>query len=187
MEYYAHPTAEVSEKAKIGKGTRIWHQAQVREGAVLGENCNIGKGVYIDFDVKIGSGVKIQNYVSVYHGVEIGDDVFIGPAATFTNDKHPRAWLWDDSRLCHTKVHRGVSIGANATIVCGTEIGEYAMIAAGAVVTKDVPPHGLVVGVPAKLIGFVCECGEKLDENFKCPVCGKEYPELKKYAKEVNK
>ncbi len=187
MDYFVHPTAEVSDKAKIGKGTRIWHHAQIREHAEIGENCNIGKGVYVDIGVKIGSRVKIQNYVSVYHGVEIEDDVFIGPAATFTNDKHPRAWLWDDTRLCYTKVKKGASIGANATIVCGVEIGEYAMIAAGAVVTKSVPPHGLVMGVPAKLVGFVCECGEKLDDNFRCPVCGKEYPELRKYAKEVKK
>ena len=187
MDYYAHPTAEVSDRAKIGKGTKIWHQAQVREGAEIGKDCNIGKGVYVDFNVKIGSRVKIQNYVSVYHGVEIEDDVFIGPAATFTNDKHPRAWLWDESRLCHTKIKRAVSIGANSTIVCGTTVGEYAMVAAGAVVTKDVPPHGLVVGVPAKLVGFVCECGEKLNEEFKCPACGKEYPELEKYAKEVRR
>ncbi len=187
MSYYAHPTAEVSEKAKIGKGTKIWHQAQIREGAIIGENCNLGKGVYVDFDVKIGNNVKIQNYVSVYHGVEIEDDVFVGPAAVFTNDKHPRAWLWDETRLCHTKIRKGASIGANATIVCGVEIGEYAMVAAGAVVTKNVPPHALVMGVPAKVVGFVCECGEKLDENFKCPACGKEYPELKKYAKEVKR
>ena len=187
MSYYAHPTAEVSEKAKIGKGTKIWHQAQIREGAIIGENCNLGKGVYVDFDVKIGNNVKIQNYVSVYHGVEIEDDVFVGPAAVFTNDKHPRAWLWDETRLCHTKIRKGASIGANATIVCGVEIGEYAMVAAGAVVTKNVPPHALVMGVPAKVVGFVCECGEKLDENFKCPACGKEFPELKKYVKEVKR
>ena len=187
MEYFVHPTAEVSDKAKIGKNTKIWHQAQVREYAEVGENCILGKGVYVDTKVKIGNNVKLENYVCVFHGVEIEDDVFVGPSATFTNDKHPRSWIWDESKVCHTKVRKGASIGANATIVCGTTIGEYAMVAAGAVVTKDVPPHGLVVGVPAKLIGFVCECGEKLDKNFKCPVCGKEYPELKKYAKEVKK
>ncbi len=187
MDYYVHPTAEVSNKARIGKGTKIWHQAQIRENAVIGENCILGKGVYIDLGVKIGSRVKIENYVSVYHGVEIEDDVFIGPSATFTNDKHPRSWLWDESRLCHTKIKKGASIGANSTIVCGITVGEYAMVAAGAVVTKDVPPHGLVVGVPARLIGFVCECGEKLNEEFKCPSCGREYPELKIYEKEVKR
>lgn len=181
-DYYVHPTAEVDKRAKIGKGTRIWHHAQVREFAEIGENCNIGKGVYIDQHVKIGNRVKIQNYACVYHGVTVEDDVFIGPHATFTNDKKPRAWIWNDERLVRTHVKRGASIGANATIVCGVTIGEYAMVGAGAVVTKDVPPHGLVVGTPARLVGFVCECGEKLDENFRCPVCRKEYPELKKYA-----
>ena len=183
MDYFIHPTAEVDPRAKIGKGTKIWHHAQVRENAIVGCDCNIGKGVYIDFGVRIGNRVKIQNYVSVYHGVVIDDDVFIGPAATFTNDKHPRAWLWDESRLCYTKIKRGVSIGANATIVCGITIEEFAMVAAGAVVTKDVPPHGLVMGVPAKLVGFVCECGVKLDDNFKCPACGKEFPEIEKYRR----
>ncbi len=181
MVVFIHPTAEVDPRAKIGYGTKIWHQAQVREFAEIGENCNIGKGVYIDLKVKVGNRVKIQNYVSVYHGVTIEDDVFVGPSVTFTNDKHPRAWLWDESRLCRTLVKRGASIGANSTIVCGVTIGEYAMIGAGSVVTKDVPPHGLVVGNPARLVWFVCECGERLDKNFKCPKCGKEFPELEKF------
>lgn len=178
-------TAIVDERARIGEGTKIWHHAQVREGAVIGRDCNIGKGVYVDLDVKIGDRVKVQNNVSIYHGVEIGDDVFIGPSVTFTNDKHPRAWLWDESRLCRTKVRKGASIGANATIVCGIEIGEYAMIGAGSVVTKDVPPHTLVLGNPGKIRGFVCECGERLDDNMKCPVCGKEFPHLKEVAKDL--
>ena len=176
-------TAIVDERARIGEGTKIWHHAQVREGAVIGRACNIGKGVYVDLDVKIGDRVKVQNNVSIYHGVEIGDDVFIGPSVAFTNDKHPRAWLWDESRLCRTKVRKGASIGANATIVCGIEIGEFAMIGAGSVVTKDVPPHALVLGNPGKIRGFVCECGERLDERMKCPVCGKEFPYLKEVAK----
>ena len=174
-------TAIVDKRAKIGKGTKIWHHTQIREGAVIGEDCNIGKGVYIDFDVRIGNRVKIQNHVSVYHGVEIGDDVFIGPSVAFTNDKHPRAWLWDESRLCRTKVGNGVSIGTNATILCGIYIGDYAMVGAGAVVTKDVPPHALILGNPGKIAGFVCECGEKLDDDFRCPSCGKEFPQLAKY------
>ena len=176
---YISETAIVDEGARIGDGTRIWHHAQVREGVYIGKDCNIGKGVYIDFGVKIGDRVKIQNHVSVYHGVEIGDDVFIGPSVTFTNDKHPRAWLWDEDRLCRTKVGRGASIGANSTIVCGINIGDYAMIGAGAVVTKDVPAHALILGNPGRVAGYVCECGEKLDENMKCPSCGKEFPELK--------
>ncbi len=184
MSVFIADTAVVDESAKIGDGTHIWHHTQVREGATIGNGCNIGKGVYIDKDVRIGNGVKIQNHVSIYHGVEIGDDVFIGPSVTFTNDKHPRAWLWDEKRLCKTRVEKGVSIGANSTIVCGITLGRYCMVGAGSVVTKDVPPHSLVVGNPARIVGFVCECGEKLDENFRCEKCGKEYSFLKKYAGE---
>lgn len=181
-EYYVHPTAIVEEDVKIGKNTRIWHFVHVRRGARIGENCNIGKGVYIDKDVEIGNNVKIQNFVSVYHGVKIEDDVFIGPHATFTNDLYPRSFN-EDWELVPTLVKRGASIGANATIVCGIVIGEYAMIGAGAVVTKDVPPFGLVYGNPARLRGFVCYCGRKLSEIiketeseviFRCSHCGKE-------------
>ncbi len=176
-----HPTAIVEENVKIGRGTRIWHFVHVRCGAKIGENCNIGKGVYIDKDVEIGNNVKIQNFVSVYRGVKIEDDVFIGPHATFTNDLYPRSFN-DDWELIPTLVKRGASIGANATIVCGIVIGEYAMIGAGAVVTKDVPPYGLVYGNPARLRGFVCYCGRRLreiieetpsDVIFKCKHCGK--------------
>ena len=181
-EYYVHPTAIVEGDVKIGKNTRIWHFVHVRRGARIGENCNIGKGVYIDKDVEIGNNVKIQNFVSVYHGVKIEDDVFIGPHATFTNDLYPRSFN-EDWELVPTLVKRGASIGANATIVCGIVIGEYAMIGAGAVVTKDVPPFGLVYGNPARLRGFVCYCGRKLSEIiketeseviFRCSHCGKE-------------
>jgi len=181
-EYYVHPTAIVEGDVKIGKNTRIWHFVHVRRGARIGENCNIGKGVYIDKDVEIGNNVKIQNFVSVYHGVKIEDDVFIGPHATFTNDLYPRSFN-EDWELVPTLVKKGASIGANATIVCGIVIGEYAMIGAGAVVTKDVPPFGLVYGNPARLKGFVCYCGRKLSEIvketeseviFRCSHCGKE-------------
>ena len=203
MAVKIHPTADVSDKAKIGDGTSIWHQAQVRENAVLGERCNISKGVYIDFDVKIGSGVKLQNYVSVYHGVTLEDDVFVGPGATFTNDLYPRAATWGDDRLVKTLVKKGASIGANSTIICGTTIGQYATVGAGSVVTKDVPDHALVFGSPAKIKGFVCECGfpgEKMGKKgagggakmlMKCAKCGKEfevpydiYRQAKKKAKQ---
>lgn len=159
-DYFVHETAEISKGAVIGKNTKIWHQSQVREGAKIGENCIVSKCVYIDFDVKIGNNVKIQNGVSVYHGVEIEDDVFLGPHMTFTNDLYPRAFNsnWE---LVNTLVKKGASIGANATIVCGTTIGEYAMIGSGAVVTKNVPAYGLVLGNPARLTGFVCKCGRK--------------------------
>jgi len=162
MEAVVHPTAEVSEKAKLGYGTRIWHHCQVREDAVIGENCILGKNVYVDFGVRIGSNVKLQNNVSVYHGVTIGDDVFIGPGVCFTNDLYPRARVWNPERVVETQVRKGASIGANSTIVCGVTIGEHAMVGAGSVVTRDVPAHALVYGNPARVRGYVCSCGTKM-------------------------
>lgn len=178
MSVYVHPTAEVSEEARIGDGTKIWNLAQVRENCVIGENCIISKNVYIDTQVKIGSRVKIQNNVNVYHGVVVEDDVFLGPSMTFTNDMYPRAFN-NDWKITNTLVKHGASIGANATIVCGNTIGEYAMIGSGSVVTKDVPAHALVVGNPAKQIGWVCRCGCKLNVNNKCEECGITYDDLK--------
>ncbi len=169
-----HPTAEVSTAAVIGAGTKIWNQAQVREGAHIGEHCIISKNVYIDENVSIGSRVKIQNNVNVYHGVTIEDDVFLGPSMTFTNDMFPRAFS-TDWKVSETVVRKGASIGANATIRCGVEIGEYATVGAGSTVTKDVPPYALVVGNPARQIGWVCKCGCKLEENGICPNCGSKY------------
>lgn len=171
MTIRVHPTAEVSPDAEIGEGTSIWHHAHVREGARIGANCIIGKGVYIDTGVIIGNNVKIQNYVSLYHGVIIEDGVFIGPHVCFTNDLLPRAINPDgtlkkvyDWTVTETRVRRGASIGANSTIRCGVTIGEWAMVGAGSVVTRDVPPYGLVYGNPARLHGFVCPCGVKLRE-----------------------
>ncbi len=163
-DVFIHPLAVVDEGAKIGSGTRIWHFAHVRGTATIGKGCNIGKDVYIDADVVIGNNVKIQNGVSVYHGVTIEDDVFCGPHMTFTNDMYPRAFgeSWDVSK---TRVKKGASIGAHATIICNTTLGEYCMIGSGAVVTRDVPAHGLVVGNPARLVGFVCKCGQPLSEK----------------------
>ena len=162
-----HPTAEVNWTGTyIGSGTSIWNQAQVREHCIIGEGCNIGKNVYIDTGVEIGDRVKIQNNVNVYKGVKIEDDVFVGPSATFTNDMYPRAFA-KDWKVVPTLVKRGASIGANATIVCGVTIGKYAMVGAGSVVTKDVPPYTLVVGNPARKIGVVTENGEpiKIEEQ----------------------
>jgi len=181
MAYFKHQTAVV-ETDNIGDGTRIWHFAHVREEAKIGENCIIGKSVYIDTEVEIGNGVKIQNFVSVYKGVKIADDVFIGPSVTFTNDLYPRAFSWAEDMVISTEVKKGASIGANSTILCGVVIGEYAMIGAGSVVAKDVPPFGLMYGNPGMLKGFVCYCGRKLSEIiredneriiYKCE-CGKE-------------
>jgi len=181
-----HATADVSMHAKIGAGTRVWHQAQIREHAEIGENCVIAKNVYIDLKVKIGDGVKIQNNASIYYPAVIENDVFIGPSVTFTNDRYPRAFIWSESR--HTPpihVKRGASVGADSVIIGGVTIGEYAMIGAGSIVTRNVPPHALAFGNPARVRGFVCECGAKGEKkkeekefiSFKCssPDCGKQF------------
>lgn len=174
-----HPTAEISPSATIDDGTAVWHWAQVREAAHIGRNCTLGKDVYIDRDVVVGDECKIENFATLYRGVRIGNRVFIGPHACFTNDMYPRA-VSPDWQVVSTKVADGASIGANATILCGVTIGKCAMIAAGAVVTKDVPPHALVAGVPAKLIGWVCDCGRPLDKTRRCAHDGRSYPELRR-------
>lgn len=171
---FIHNTAEVDDSAKIGTGTKIWNQAQVRNDAIIGENCIISKYVYIDEHVVIGNRVKVQNNVNIYHGVEVEDDVFLGPSMTFTNDMYPRAFN-SNWKITKTLVKKGASIGANSTIRCGITIGEYAMIGAGSVVTKDVAPYTLVAGNPAREMGRVCECGFRLDEAGKCLECGKQY------------
>jgi UDP-2-acetamido-3-amino-2,3-dideoxy-glucuronate N-acetyltransferase len=176
-----HESAYV-EDAKIGDGTNIWHFAHVRKGAKIGKNCNIGKDVYIDTNVEIGDNCKIQNFATVYQGVKLGDNVFVGPHVCFTNDMYPRALIWNEEKLEKTLVEDGASVGANSTIVAGITIGKHAMIGAGSVVTKDVPDHGLVFGNPARLKGFVCECGTKLTKKSEkknvvllyCPRCKKE-------------
>lgn len=174
MSVFIHPTAEVSDQAKIGDGTKIWNLAQVREDSVIGENCIISKNVYIDEKAVLGNRVKVQNNVNVYHGVEVEDDVFLGPSMTFTNDFYPRAFN-EDWEITNTYVKKGASIGANATIVCGVTIGEYAMVGSGSVVTKDVPAYALVVGNPAKQIGWVCKCGRRMEGKV-CKYCGFEIP-----------
>lgn len=178
-DVFIHPLAVVDKGATIGKGTRIWHFAHVRSTAKIGEGCNIGKDVYIDGDVVIGNNVKIQNGVSVYHGVTIEDDVFCGPHMTFTNDMYPRSF-GEEWQVFKTHVRKGASIGAHATIVCDTILGEYCMIGSGSVVTKNVPAHGLVIGNPGRLVGFVCKCGQPVRDEisrdmnavkFRCSKC----------------
>ena len=184
-----HPTAEVSPEAIVGAGTRIWRQVHVREHARIGENCNIGKGVYIDAHVRIGSCVKIQNHVSVFEGVTLEGGVFIGPHVCFTNDLIPRAITpdgklksADDWQVTPTLVKYGASIGAGSVILCGVTIGSFALVGAGSMVTRDVPPHALVFGNPARLHGYVCRCARRLTDIHEqngqlvgwCATCGQE-------------
>jgi acetyltransferase-like isoleucine patch superfamily enzyme len=156
---FVHPTADVEDGARVGAGTKVWHLAHIRSSATVGTDCVIGRNVYVDANAIVGDRVKIQNNVSVYQGVTIEDEVFVGPCAVFTNDLRPRAQN-PDWKITPTLVRRGASIGANATLICGVEIGEYAMIAAGSVVTKNVEPYQLVAGNPARPRGWVDESGE---------------------------
>ncbi len=167
MKVHINATAEVSKEAEIGDGTYIWHHAQVREGAKIGRHCRLGKDVYVDKNVVVGDDCKLENGATLYDGLVVGNAVFIGPHAVFTNDPYPRAPS-DDWEIVPTVVKDGASIGANATVLCGITIGAYAMVAAGSVVTHDVPDHGLVRGVPARLRRYVCHCGRPLDEKNYC-------------------
>ena len=181
-EYFAHETAVIDSGCEIGNGSKIWHFSHIMSGCIVGEACNIGQNVVISPNVKLGRNVKIQNNVSVYAGVICEDDVFLGPSMVFTNVINPRSHVSRKSEYIQTLVRKGASIGANATIVCGNEIGEYAMIGAGAVITKPVKAFALVVGNPAKQIGWVSENGHKLtfgsSNKAVCPETGQEY-ELK--------
>jgi UDP-2-acetamido-3-amino-2,3-dideoxy-glucuronate N-acetyltransferase len=177
--YYAHPTAVLDEDCVIGKGTKIWHFCHLMPDSRVGENCVLGQNVLVSSGVTLGNGVKVQNNVSLYTGVVIEDDVFIGPSAVFTNVLNPRSFLNRKNQFRTTMVRRGATIGANATIICGVTIGEYAFIGAGTVVTRDVPPHALVVGNPGRRTGWVSRFGHKLtfDETgiATCPETGEKY------------
>lgn len=176
MNYYVHESSYIDENVSIGNGTKIWHFSHVHKGASIGENCSLGQNVNVSNNVKIGNGVKIQNNVSVYEGVELEDYVFCGPSMVFTNDMTPRSkYPKGPSGYKVTLVKYGASIGANATIVCGNTIGRWAMIGSGAVVTKSVPDYALMVGVPARQVGWVCECGVPLLDINKCVSCEREY------------
>ncbi|MCU1500240.1 MAG: putative acetyltransferase [Acidimicrobiales bacterium] len=166
--YFAHPTAVVEDGSEIGVGTRVWHHGHIRGGAKIGRDCVLGKNVFVDGDAVIGDRCKVQNNVSVYAGVRIGDDVFLGPSATLTNDLVPRAFNTEWT-VTETWIRDGASIGANATIVCGNEIGQYAMVAAGATVTHDVAAHQLVAGTPARHLGWVCRCGTVISRETAVP------------------
>lgn len=180
MRYHAHPSAIIDDGAQIGDGTQIWHFSHVSGQAVLGQNCSLGQNVYVANHVTIGNGVKIQNNVSLYEGVTLEDYVFCGPSMVFTNVRTPRsAFPRNTSADYHkTLVKHGASIGANATVVCGVTIGEWSFVAAGAVVTKDVPAHALMAGVPARRIGWACACGATLSfahDQATCSDCARRY------------
>lgn len=179
---FAHDTACIDEGARIGGGTRIWHFSHVRGGAVIGAGCNIGQNVYIDQGAILGDNVKVQNNVSIYDGVVLEDDVFCGPSMVFTNVINPRSHRPRKDEFRSTTIRRGATIGANATVICGHEIGRYAFVGAGAVVAGDVPAYALVYGCPASIQGWMCECGEKMHfvegpeiEGAECEVCGLRY------------
>lgn len=175
-DYYVHESSYVDEGVTIGKGTKIWHFSHVQKGSEIGEKCSLGQNVNVSNNVKIGNGVKIQNNVSLYEGVEVEDYVFCGPSMVFTNDLTPRSkYPKGSAGYKKTLIQYGASIGANATIVCGHTIGRWAMIASGAVVTKDVLAYALMAGVPAKQIGWVCECGMPLKNGLICKECNREY------------
>lgn len=172
---FVHATACIDDDVSLGAGTKIWHFSHVLSGSTVGENCNIGQNVVIGPDVSIGRGCKIQNNVSVYKGVTLEDDVFCGPSMVFTNVFNPRAHIRRMDEARPTLVRQGASLGANATIVCGITVGRYALVGAGAVVTRDVPDFALIYGNPARQHGWVCACGEKLPKDRRCPACGKRY------------
>ena len=175
-KFFVHPSSFIDEDVEVGEGTKIWHFCHIQSGARIGKKCSFGQNVNVSNFVQVGNYVKVQNNVSLYEGIVLEDGVFCGPSCVFTNDLTPRARFPKGAAVYKkTIVKHDATIGANATIICGHTIGEYATIAAGAVVTKDVLPHALMAGVPAKKIGWVCECGQVLDDAFSCPDCGKRY------------
>lgn len=189
MLYFVHNTAIIDDSAQIGKGSKIWHFSHIMQNTVLGKNCNIGQNVVVSPKVILGENVKVQNNVSIYSGVICENDVFLGPSMVFTNILNPRSAIVRRNNYAETLVQKGASIGANATIVCGNTIGKYALIGAGAVVTKDVPPYALLVGNPAKQIGWVSEYGHRLkfDKNgfAKCPESNQNYQLINDNVKEI--
>lgn len=177
-KFFIHESSFLDEKVIVGMNTRIWHFCHIMSGAHIGENCILGQNTFVGAKVHIGNGVKIQNNVSIYEGVQLEDDVFVGPSVVFTNVKTPRSFIERKNEFAPTRIRKGASLGANATIICGTTIGKYALVAAGSVVTKNVADYALVMGVPAEQTGWVCKCGEALTfENNKarCSSCNTSY------------
>lgn len=184
-KYFVHESSFVDDDVIIGNSTKIWHFCHIQKGARIGECCSLGQNVNISNNVKIGNGCKLQNNVSLYEGVELEDYVFCGPSCVFTNDLTPRAkYPKGPSGYKRTLIKEGASIGANATVVCGHTIGAWALIGAGAVITSDVPDYALMLGVPARRCGWVCECGELLKDSLVCDKCGREYTETDNVLKQ---
>jgi len=180
-DLFIHETAVVDEPCDIGAGTRVWHFCHLMSGCRIGERCNLGQNVFVAAGVVLGRNVKVQNNVSIYEGVTLEDDVFCGPSCVFTNVINPRSHVSRKAEYRRTLVRRGATIGANATVVCGVTLGEYCFVGAGAVITADVPPFALVVGVPARRVGWMCRCGERLhltEGRGICAACGAWYEEL---------
>ena len=188
QEYFAHPTAVIDDGCKIGKGTRIWHFSHIMSHCEIGENCNIGQNVVVSPEVRLGKNVKVQNNVSIYTGVVCDDDVFLGPSMVFTNVTNPRSAVVRKNQYTKTHVGKGASIGANSTIICGHDIGDYAFIGAGAVVTKNIPPYSLWIGNPAKQIGWMSEYGHRLKFDKKgIAVCSESKAKYKLEKGQVKK
>lgn len=180
--YFLHGTAVVDSGSQIGEGTRIWHWCHIMNDVKIGKNCNIGENAFLETGVEVGNNVKIKNNVALYTGIICEDDVFLGPNCVFTNVANPRSFIERKNEFKRTIIHKGATIGANATIVCGNNVGMYAFVGAGSVVTKDVPDYTMVVGNPARFYAHVCKCGCKLNKNLSCPACGTRY-----YADETDK
>ncbi|KAA3607044.1 MAG: N-acetyltransferase [Calditrichaeota bacterium] len=178
LDYYVHPSSVIDEGVQIGVGTNIWHFSHIQKNAKIGSNCNLGQNVYVANDVCIGNSVKIQNNVSIFEGVILGDYVFCGPSVVFTNVLFPRSEFPNKQKYIKTNVERGASLGANATIICGVNIGQFSIVGAGSVVTKDLPNYALVIGNPSQIVGWVCRCGKKLefyDLLAICKECSRKY------------
>jgi UDP-2-acetamido-3-amino-2,3-dideoxy-glucuronate N-acetyltransferase len=188
-DYFVHESSYVDDGAEIGTGTKIWHFSHVMPGAVIGERCNLGQNVVVMPGTRLGNNVKVQNNVSIYEGVVLEDDVFCGPSCVFTNVVNPRSHVSRKSEYRQTLVRRGTSIGANATILCGITLGEFSLVGAGAVVRSDVPPFALMVGVPARRVGWMCQCGVRLqprEGRATCLACGATYRETEAALRQID-
>lgn len=183
-KFFVHPSSYVDDHVAVGDGTKIWHFCHIQTGASIGQNCSLGQNVCVNNNVRIGNGVRIQNNVQICGGVEIEDNVFCGPSVGFTNVTTPRAHFPVHGVYARTLIKEGASLGANCTIICGHTVGRSALVAAGAVITKDVKDYALMAGVPARQIGWVCECGLKLDKTLKCK-CGREYSLVGEYLNKI--